>query len=252
MSNQITPTGQAPQTFAFGHHALRVIMRDGEPWFVASDVAKALGYTKTDHLLRMLDLDEKGALIVGTLGGPQEMAVINESGLNAAIFSSRKPEARAYRKWVTSEVLPSIRKTGRYAAPTKPERYIRQKGRVPMTRELEQRVLQGFLDDLNGPEIARMCGISDRTVRRILAGQQPFGLDAGPDLTTPEMRAAVAQKRFERDRDRIAQELYGRHCISAANLPLAMEHDRKTREMLHGLGVQVPELQTLTSALVKH
>ena len=251
MSNQITPTGQAPLIFMFMDYPVRIITKDGEEWFVARDVAKAIGYTHTPHMLRAIDKDCASIHIVDTLGGKQELVIISEPGMYQAIFVCRKPEAQAFRRWV-AEVLRQIRKTGRYVAPTKPERYIRQKGRVPMTRELEQRVLQGFLDDLNGPEIARMCGISDRTVRRILAGQQPFGLDAGPDLTTPEMRAAVAQKRFERDRDRIAQELYGRHCISAANLPLAMEHDRKTREMLHGLGVQVPELQNLTSALVKH
>lgn len=103
-------------TFNFGGHAIRVIVRDGAPWFVATDVCAALGYANTskavgDHL----DPDEKGVTTGYTLGGEQRLTIISESGLYALVLRSRKPEARKFAKWVTAEVLPSIRKTGSYA-----------------------------------------------------------------------------------------------------------------------------------------
>ena len=96
---------------------VRIIDLDGELWFVASDVASALDYPSASHVARNLDEDEKGIHNLYTLGGSQEMLIINESGLYSAILKSRKPEAKKFKKWVTSEVLPSIRKTGKYEAP---------------------------------------------------------------------------------------------------------------------------------------
>lgn len=106
------------QIFDFEENPVRVIERDGEPWFVAADVARVLEYEHTPHATRLLDDDEKGVHKVDTLGGNQEMTVINESGLYHLIVLSKKPEAKRFRKWVTAEVLPSIRKTGRYEMPS--------------------------------------------------------------------------------------------------------------------------------------
>lgn len=104
-----------PIPFAFDDHLVRVIVRDGDPWFVAADVAKVLEIGRTDDAVRRLDDDEKDT--IRTPGGPQEMTIINESGLYSLILTSRKPAAKRFKKWVTSEVLPSIRKTGSYAMP---------------------------------------------------------------------------------------------------------------------------------------
>lgn len=104
------------QSFEFNPNPLRVVMRDGEPWFAAADVCAAL-QLETHVAVRRLDEDEKGRCSIPTLGGDQEMSVINESGLYSLIMGSRKPEAKKFRKWVTAEVLPAIRKTGRYEAP---------------------------------------------------------------------------------------------------------------------------------------
>nr|WP_256574802.1 Bro-N domain-containing protein [Pseudomonas sp. PA15(2017)] len=87
---------------------------DDQPWFVAADVAASLEYGVPSALTRHLDDDEKGVSTVHTLGGAQEMLVINESGLYSAILRSRKAEAKRFKKWVTAEVLPAIRKHGRY------------------------------------------------------------------------------------------------------------------------------------------
>lgn len=101
--------------FKFDQREVRTLLIDGEPWFVAADVCDALELQgRHRNFLRMLDEDEKGAHIVSTLGGPQEAQVVNESGLYSLIFKSRKAEAKRFKKWVTAEVLPAIRKHGRY------------------------------------------------------------------------------------------------------------------------------------------
>lgn len=104
--------------FNFGDHPVRVVIRDGEPWFVAGDVCAALDYKNTskavgDHL----DQDERYNEPLDR-GGSQ--LLINESGLYALVLRSRKPEARKFSKWVTGEVLPAIRKSGAYVMPYKP------------------------------------------------------------------------------------------------------------------------------------
>lgn len=96
--------------------AVRSILIDGEPWFVAADVCKALELEKTNRALSRLDDDEKGAHSVSTPGGRQRMSIISESGLYSLILGSRKPEARAFKRWITHEVIPSIRKHGAYMA----------------------------------------------------------------------------------------------------------------------------------------
>ena len=104
--------------FDFESHNVRIVLdENSEPWFVAADVAQSLDYRMASDMTRSLDDDERGTQIVRTPSGDQEMLVINESGLYSAILKSRKPEAKRFKRWVTHEVLPSIRKTGSYAAP---------------------------------------------------------------------------------------------------------------------------------------
>lgn len=104
--------------YAFEDNLVRVHAdENGEPWFVARDVCGVLEIQKPENAYSRLDEDERGTHSVGTPGGIQEMVTISESGLYALIFTSRKEEAKRFRKWVTSEVLPSIRKTGRYEMP---------------------------------------------------------------------------------------------------------------------------------------
>lgn len=109
--------------FSFESHEIRVIANDqGDPWFVANDVSELLGYRNAPDMTRMLDEDEKGThnLRIRSESGVEqdrEMTIISESGLYACILKSRRAEAQTFRKWVTSEVLPTIRKTGKYEAP---------------------------------------------------------------------------------------------------------------------------------------
>lgn len=99
----------------FENHNIRLLLIGDEPWFVANDVSAALLYSEASAMTRHLDEDEKGLSNVQTPGGEQEMLVINESGLFSAILRSRKPEAKRFKKWVTGEVLPSLRKHGSYS-----------------------------------------------------------------------------------------------------------------------------------------
>ena len=105
------------KTFDFDDQPVRAFLRDGEPWMVASDVCRVLGLANSSQVVARLDDDEKGVHIMDTLGGPQEVRIISESGLWALVFTSSKPEAKRFRKWVTSEVLPALRKTGTYTDP---------------------------------------------------------------------------------------------------------------------------------------
>lgn len=97
---------------------VRTIDVDGSPWLVAKDVAAALGYKNSrDAIARHVDEEDKGVVKHDTPSGEQEMVVINESGLYSLVLSSKLPKAREFKRWVTSEVLPSIRKTGSYTMP---------------------------------------------------------------------------------------------------------------------------------------
>lgn len=100
--------------FSLTHQSLRVEVIDNEPWFVAKDVCDALTIGNSRDAISRLDDDEKAMSVLPTQFGDKEMNLVNESGLYNLIFQSRKPEAKAFRKWITGEVLPAIRRSGIY------------------------------------------------------------------------------------------------------------------------------------------
>ena len=104
------------QTFVYSGAEVRTVRKDGAPWFVLKDVCGVLGISKYRDVAERLDPDERGPVRVDTLGGSQEMTCISESGLYNVILRSDKPEAKPFRKWVTAEVLPAIRRSGGYIA----------------------------------------------------------------------------------------------------------------------------------------
>lgn len=105
------------EIFNFNGQDVRTTTINGEPYFVGKDVAEVLGYAKARNAIasHVDDEDKKGAPIQGDLGGTQMMTIINESGLYSLILSSKLPKAKEFKRWVTSEVLPTIRKNGMYA-----------------------------------------------------------------------------------------------------------------------------------------
>lgn len=101
--------------FKYNEQQVRTIEKNGEPWFVGKDVAEILGYSDTAQAVRKhIDNEDKGVVEMTTPGGKQPVTIINESGLYSLILSSKLPTAKKFKHWVTSEVLPSIRKTGEY------------------------------------------------------------------------------------------------------------------------------------------
>jgi prophage antirepressor-like protein len=96
---------------------VRTIVKDGEPWLVGKDVAEILGYKETAKAIRThICAEDKGVSVLDTPGGQQKITLINESGLYSLILGSKLPKAKTFKRWVTSEVLPTIRKTGGYVA----------------------------------------------------------------------------------------------------------------------------------------
>ncbi|MDR2172669.1 MAG: hypothetical protein LBE32_00420 [Burkholderiales bacterium] len=173
-------------TFKFQKLSVRTIDRNGQIWFVADDVAKAVNYKTAEQLTRMLDADERSTLKEGSSNGiDKRLAIINESGLYHALIKSRKPEAKKFRKWVTSEVLPSIRRTGQYQMTPVTPIDIHEKLRVA---HLEDAVLRLRPDwrkvlryrdlGLSQKEIGLLLRVTGNTVRAYLTEMSACGLVA--------------------------------------------------------------------------
>lgn len=124
------------QLFEFHKHAVRVVVIDGEPWFVLADLCRVLDIRNGRDVAARLADDQKGVDLIDTPGGRQQMTIVNEPGMYEVVIRSDKPDAVTFRRWITGRVLPAIRKTGSYsqypAAPTK----------LPSKKELAQWVVE--------------------------------------------------------------------------------------------------------------
>jgi prophage antirepressor-like protein len=148
----MVPSPSTPLVFTFPETAqhVRSVMIDTEPWWVARDVADVLELGNMHSSLALLDEDEKGVHSVETLGGIQNIAIVSEPGLYSLILRSRKPQAKAFKRWITHEVLPSLRQTGSYsiepAAPALPQDYeealVALLGQVRETKALTAKVAE--------------------------------------------------------------------------------------------------------------
>lgn len=152
--------------------AVRSLTVDGDPWFVGKDVASALGYRDSVNALKAhVDVEDKRGWQITTPKGQQQATIINESGLYSLILSSKLPDAKKFKRWVTSEVLPAIRKTGRFAMDgpvdrLTPDDYIRAASivakcndrRLPValklleTAGISPEILKGFQKDRESPQ----------------------------------------------------------------------------------------------------
>lgn len=150
--------------FDFDDRVVRVHQDDkGSPWFVAKDVCAVLEIGKYRDAVTRLDDDERGSVLVDTLGGKQEMSAVSESGLYALIFTSRKPEAKRFRKWVTGEVLPALRKYGTYSVPTPTP----APDALPEVRNLKANLRVSALH--SAVQVAKMQGGDESEVDRLFA-----------------------------------------------------------------------------------
>ncbi|HBC4487017.1 TPA: ORF6C domain-containing protein [Staphylococcus aureus] len=117
---------QALQTFNFEELPVRTLEVNGEPYFIGKDVADILGYANgRDALSKHVDVEDKLASQIATAGQNRNVTIINESGLYSLIFSSKLENAKRFKRWVTSEVLPTLRKTGAYQVPSDPMQALR-------------------------------------------------------------------------------------------------------------------------------
>ena len=103
------------QLFRFDECAVRISDQSGDPWFVASDLCRALGLAQVTRALDRLDPEDRGVTSIKTPGGWQDCNIVNESGMYSLILASRKPDAKRFKRWVTAEVLPTLRKTGAFS-----------------------------------------------------------------------------------------------------------------------------------------
>ncbi|WP_181312494.1 phage antirepressor KilAC domain-containing protein [Nocardioides campestrisoli] len=172
--------------FIYTGRTLRTVVVDGEPWFSAADVAAVLELGNMHSSLALLDEDERGLHSVETPGGPQLVSFVNESGLYSLILRSRRPEAREFKRWVTREVLPQIRRTGSYtptqAVPAVPQTYAEAlraaADAYERAEQAEQQVAQ-----LEQPARAwegLASGAGDYTVSDAAKILQRGGVDTGP------------------------------------------------------------------------
>ena len=221
--------------FSFNTAAVRTLLIDGNPWFVATDLAEILGYQSAKDMLRLLDEDERGGgHFLPTLGGVKAHSIINESGLYGVILRSNKPEAKAFRKWVTGEVLPAIRKQGFYKSPE----YVR------ITElEREQKSAQYRIEDLDNK--AAMLRAELRQAEEKLADYK----DA-PKLVKLRIDAAKDKERSRAEREMMAfmrrrSALIARQVkiINSALKGLNLRGD-------YVLGNAVDEIESLISAWV--
>ena len=156
---------------------IRTRMIDNENYFVAKDVCDALGISNSRDAMSRLDEDEKAMSVLPTQFGEKAMNMVNESGLYNLIFQSRKLEARAFRKWVTNVVLPSIRQTGQYRIKGEAEcmREQQQRQRLPLPKyrpfcnELKQRV-KPYISREELENVANAMAVSLSHVRKVYAG----------------------------------------------------------------------------------
>lgn len=185
------------QVFSYEGKEVRTIQESGEPWWVLKDVCEVLELSNSRMVAERLDEDDKGVSIVDTLGGKQELTVISESGLYNVILLSRKPEARRFKRWVTHEILPSIRKHGAYVTSDKleeimndPDAWIKVLTALKEERQAKERLqLQATVDR---PKVvfADAVSVSDGTIligelAKILKGN---GIEIGQNRLFEKLR----------------------------------------------------------------
>lgn len=155
---------------------VRTRIINDESWFVGKDVCNALGFANHKDALSRLDSDERdGVGITDPMGRSQEVTVINESGLYHLIFQSRKPEARAFRKWVTNDVLPSIRRTGSYSSTGIRPAGQPDRAKLPLPKhrpffENWKAYVHPYLSSMEGLAVAKALDVSYSHVRKVFLG----------------------------------------------------------------------------------
>lgn len=168
---------------AFG--SVRTVMKNRGPWFVGKDVAEILGYNNSRKaLIDHVDEEDKGVTKCDTLGGMQNLTIINESGLYSLIISSKLPQAKAFKRWVTSEVLPAIRKDGSYGTALK-EKEVEAKLNNSRARlnNSRKRMADLILKVMNQTKSEEYKEILNKNAVNILTGQELLPMLPAKEVT---------------------------------------------------------------------
>lgn len=185
------------QIYSFEGNEIRTVQRDGDILWVLKDVCGVLGIEKHRDAASRLDEDERESVLVDTLGGRQEMVAVNESGLYSIILLSRKPEAKKFKRWVTHDVLPTIRKHGAYVTPVKleeimndPDAWIKVLTALKEERSAKERLQLEASENKPKVVFADAVSVSDGT---ILIGQlakilKANGIDIGQNRLFEKLR----------------------------------------------------------------
>ena len=183
--------------------SIRTVTQNGEPWFVAKDVCEVLEIQNVTQALDRLDDDERSMLNIGRQG---EVNVVNEPGLYTLILGSRKPEAKAFKRWVTHDILPAIRKTGRYAAPGSmtntiadmhtamgllKDLLVEMKQAVPRNSSLDRALIAKAEGRLEPRHVAAGNGAAHALLDRDIIGRKITVYMIEEDLTNEEFAAQV-------------------------------------------------------------
>lgn len=187
MTNQIT-------TFNFHNHPIHTINDNGEIWFRASDIANALRYGNHRQAIKThVDSDDVQFLdTIDSMGRTQQSNYINESGMYALIFGSKKPEAKRFKRWVTAEVLPQIRQTGSYGN----HEHLIHQNQILKTELLKQNAdyhtIKVMYDaGLDNPTIARAVTLARSTIEKRLTHMRRLGLISERGITSPSQQLSL-------------------------------------------------------------
>jgi prophage antirepressor-like protein len=175
--------------FQFENHSVRVVVLDGEPWFVVLDVCRALEIANARDAAARIDREDVVKTDVLTAGGQQQMWVVNESGLYELIFASNKPEARRFRRWVTKEVLPQIRKTGSYSTTLSPAEMLLQQCQMLVEQERRTRAIE---------EQNRRIAAEQRRISSRQEAQDEILDDLGGEIGTLRVDVETLKENHER------------------------------------------------------
>ena len=198
---------------------VRVVDVNGEPWFVAKDVCECLELGNPRTSIALLDEDEKGVHTMDTPGGQQEMSIVSEAGLYSLILRSRKPEAKAFKRWITHEVLPSIRRTGQYGGYALP--------RVP----------QSF------PDALRMIADIEEEKQLALEQRDYYKRTKAEIGNRREATAMATASAAIRQRDALADKLgEGKHYKQVKAIPWLLEVFGPSRGMYSVVGKKLAQL----------
>ncbi len=194
---------------------VRTLFQNNEILFVAADVCKALEIKNTRDAVARLDADEKGVGSTDTLGGKQKVNVVTEAGLYNLVLASRKPEAKNFKRWITHDVIPQIRKTGQYAA----------KGRKPLPDEVQQKRAEAMLLNARTRQSKAWMNICDKTTvpeyKRICQQKAAEALAGVPVLPLEEVK----------ERTYSAADIGKVYGVSAMKIgQLANKHNLKTSQ----------------------